>query len=123
KQRPVDTAALAVLILADVSVHAPTAVEMRFGLPLLALAGPLAAWTCLHAVTLRSRANTVGVTLFVAAYIAGALVLSDWVREQSPSIVAWKQTHQPRNSSRASTNVVGTTSTIASAAASHGATS
>ena len=81
--------ALVGFVLSHIALHATTAVEMRFGLPLLVLAGPLAAWYLAerlpNATTARRAAGVVG----VIAWIAVALVLSEWMREQSPQIRAW----------------------------------
>lgn len=84
---------LAVLVVAHLAVHAPTAVEMRFGLPLLALAGPLAVYGVQRLASGASRGTVIALLAMVALYVAGALTLSDWVRSQSPSIVAWRTHH------------------------------
>jgi hypothetical protein len=83
-------APLVVLVLGHLALHATTAVEMRFALPLLVIAGPLAAWyasTVWPAMRRRRRALAAG---FVLAWIAGSLALSEWVRSQAPQIRAWQ---------------------------------
>jgi len=77
-------------VLAHLAVHATTAVEMRFGLALLVLAGPLAGWF-VSTFWPRQTAWRRGVlAVFVIGWIAGSLVLSDWMRAQAPQIVAWE---------------------------------
>ena len=79
-----------VFVLAHLAVHATTAVEMRFGLALLVLAGPLAGWF-VSTFWPRQTAWRRGVlAVFVIGWIAGSLVLSDWMRAQAPQIVAWE---------------------------------
>jgi hypothetical protein len=81
---------VAALVVPHVALHASTAVEMRFGLPLLVLAAPLAGWfvsAFWPAASLRQRGL---VASFVLAWIVGSLVLSDWIRHQAPQIVAWE---------------------------------
>jgi hypothetical protein len=91
-------AAITVLafIVAHIALHATTAVEMRFGLPLLVLAGPAA----IAAIRELARAGT-RTRLFAATavicYTATALALSDWVRQQAPSIRAWEAAHETRH--------------------------
>ncbi len=80
---------VAVVAAAHIAVHATTAVEMRFGLPLLVLAGPLAAWAWLR-LRAMPRAAIVVASACVIAYAGAALTLSGWVREQAPSIRAWQ---------------------------------
>jgi len=93
RSRAIDVLALLAFILAYLAVHATATVEMRFGLPLLALAGPLAAWGYVQLRAQRSRALMLGAGAFVVAYVMAALMLSTWVRSQSPAIVAWQQAH------------------------------
>ncbi|MEP7208480.1 MAG: hypothetical protein ABI920_16200, partial [Casimicrobiaceae bacterium] len=80
----VTAVAVIAFLAAHLGLHATTAVEMRFGLPLLVLAGPLAAfgWQVLH----RNAAQRawLAAVILVAAWVTGALVLSDWVRAQAP---------------------------------------
>ncbi|MEO5699341.1 MAG: hypothetical protein ABIS17_13265 [Casimicrobiaceae bacterium] len=85
--------AVVAFVVAHIGLHATTAVEMRFGLPLLVLAGPLAAfgWRVLRRRARRCAWLVVGI--FVAAWVTGALMLSDWVRAQAPQIRAWQQEH------------------------------
>jgi hypothetical protein len=89
--RDVGLAALVLLAYAafHIAVHAPTLVEMRFGLPLLLVAAPLAAWAVAEIRGLPGRARLAAV-LWVAAYVAAALVLSGWVRRQSIPIRLWE---------------------------------
>jgi hypothetical protein len=83
-------AALLALAVSHVGLHATTAVEMRFGVPLLVLAGALAAWA-FGTLWLPARASRrVALATFVAAWVTGSLVLSDWVRAQSPQIRGWQ---------------------------------
>jgi len=79
-------------IIAHVALHATTAVEMRFGLPLLVLAGPaaIAALRELADASMRVRAFC---AVAIVCYTAAALALSDWVRQQAPSIRAWEAVH------------------------------
>lgn len=85
--------AVAALVLAHLAVHASTAVEMRFGLPLLALAGPFAVYGVQRLAAGPSRGAVIALLAIVALYVASALTLSEWVRSQSPSIVAWRTHH------------------------------
>jgi hypothetical protein len=71
-------------------LHATTAVEMRFGLPLLVVAGPLAAWFVRETWTQRSTANRLAIVAFVAVWITASLVLSDWMRSQAAPIRDWE---------------------------------
>ena len=86
---------LIAFIAAHIAVHATTAVEMRFGLPLLVLAGPAAigAVRAMAHATIRIR---VFAAIAIVAYTAAALALSDWVRQQAPSIRAWEAAHGTR---------------------------
>jgi len=83
--------ALAAYVLAHVALHATTLVEMRFGLPLLLLAGPMAV-AAVRELGARSawRSRAVSVA-FTALWIVGALMLSHWVRQQSSAIRAWEK--------------------------------
>ncbi|MEA2559957.1 MAG: hypothetical protein QOH06_1461 [Acidobacteriota bacterium] len=89
--RDLGLAALVLLAYAafHIAVHAPTLVEMRFGLPLLLVAAPLAAWAVSEIRGLPGRARLTAV-LWAAAYVAAALVLSGWVRHQSIPIRLWE---------------------------------
>ena len=85
-------AAVIVYVVSHIALHATSAVEMRFGLPLLLLAGPAA----IAAVRELARARTkwlVASAIAIVGYTSAALVLSDWVRQQAPSIRAWAETH------------------------------
>jgi hypothetical protein len=65
---------------------------MRFGLPLLVLAGP-AALGGIREMARREIRTRVLAAAGIVAYTAAALVLSDWVRQQAPSIRAWEAAH------------------------------
>jgi hypothetical protein len=77
-------------VVSHIALHATTAVEMRFGLPLLLLSGPAA----IAAVRELARAQVSWLAplaaIVILGYTAAALVLSDWVRHQAPSIRAWE---------------------------------
>ncbi len=77
---------LLALIVANWAVYAWTAVEMRFGSVLLLVLFPLAAYAALRIAASRSRRKTRLVAAGVAGYIVLALLLSEWVRDQSPLI-------------------------------------
>jgi hypothetical protein len=77
---------LVALIVANWAVYAWTAVEMRFGSVLLLVLFPLAAYGALRIAASRSRGKTGLVAAGVAGYIVLALLLSEWVRDQSPLI-------------------------------------
>ena len=80
-------------VVAHLLLHATSAVEMRFGLPLLLLAGP-AAIGAVRALADRTTTRWRSlVTTAVVLYVLGALALSDWVRQQAPSIRAWQTAH------------------------------
>jgi hypothetical protein len=89
----VPAAALLLLVLAHLGLHATTAVEMRFGLPLLVIAGALAAWAVRKLVTSRRPIAWWLSLAFVAVYVTGALTLSDWVRGHSAAIRNWEAAH------------------------------
>ena len=79
---------LVVLIAANVATYVTTAVEMRFGSILLLALGPAACYAAGRIVGApRSRTRLLAIA-GVAAYVAVALALSDWVRDQSPAIRA-----------------------------------
>ena len=80
--------ALGAFIVAHIAIHMTTAVEMRFGVPLLAVALPLAMWMLLAKIRFASRRRQWMVAFSVAIYAVGALSLSAWVREQAPAIRA-----------------------------------
>jgi hypothetical protein len=75
--------ALVVAIACNAAVHATTAVEMRFGLPLLVIALPLTAWL---AIDIGRRALAPRTCVFIAMYAASAFAASDWIRDQAPAI-------------------------------------
>lgn len=81
-------AALGAVIACHIAVHATTAVEMRFGLPLLVLDGPLAAWFVVECLSTTPAVRRAVMAIAAIAWIAGALTLSDWMRDQSPQIRA-----------------------------------
>ena len=85
--------AVCAYVVAHLLVHAPSAVEMRFGLPLLLLAGPAAIAATRELARARSRRVCTVVSAAIVVYAAAALVLSDWVRQQAPSIRAWEASH------------------------------
>ncbi|HEY3180340.1 MAG TPA: hypothetical protein VGL25_15845 [Casimicrobiaceae bacterium] len=95
RDRTYALAAIAVVayVTAHVAFHAMSAVEMRFGLPLLLLAGPAA----IAAVRELARTHTwrLGAlaSIAIVGYTTTALALSDWVRQQAPSIRAWEAAH------------------------------
>jgi hypothetical protein len=97
-----DAGALLAVLLGGVwALHVWTAVEMRFGLALLCILFPFAGYALLSVARSnrwgdhegrpygsRRRATIVVTGVIVAAYVAGALRLSAWVRDQSPLIRA-----------------------------------
>jgi hypothetical protein len=80
-------------VVSHIALHATSAVEMRFGLPLLLLAGP-AALAAIRELA-RARVSRLGAVASIAivGYTTAALVVSDWVRQQAPSIRAWEAAH------------------------------
>lgn len=70
-------------------VYAFTVVEARFGLPLIAFAAPLAALGAVSIARQRQRWGAAAVA--VCLYVVGALTLSEWIRDQSPTIRLQKQ--------------------------------
>jgi len=89
KKVAVSVVVLAALVLGHLALHATVAVEMRFALPLMALAGPLAV-VGVREVRASSRTRKALATAWVIAFVAGSLALSDWMRAQSPQIRAWQ---------------------------------
>lgn len=84
-----DALGLVVLMLVGVwAMHVWTAVEMRFGLALLCVLFPAAAYTLLVLARAGNVRVIAGTAVVVALYVTGALRLSDWVRDQSPLIHA-----------------------------------
>jgi hypothetical protein len=77
---------LLALIVANWAVYAWTAVEMRFGSVLLLVLFPLAGYAALRIAALRSTRKVRPVAAGIAAYVTVALLLSAWVRDQSPLI-------------------------------------
>lgn len=84
------TVTIGTFIVAHAALHATTAVEMRFGLPLLVLAGPLAGWFLCDAWRSATSRRKAMIAVYALAWITASLALSDWVREQSPQIKAWE---------------------------------
>lgn len=80
-------AMLGVLLLANLAVHVPTAVEMRFGLVLLSVLFPAAIYGARRLLDMPRVRRGAGVAA-VGLYVVLALSLSQWVREQSPEIRA-----------------------------------
>lgn len=72
------------------ALHATTAVEMRFGLPLLVIAGPLAVWFVRETWPGAAIARRAAIGAFVAVWIAASLALSDWMRSQAAPIRDWE---------------------------------
>ena len=72
------------------ALHAITAVEMRFGLPLLAVALPLAVWFVRETWPQRTMASRAAIAAFVAVWIVASLALSDWTRAQAAPIRDWE---------------------------------
>ena len=79
-------------VVSHIALHATSTVEMRFGLPLLLLAGPAATAVVGEVARVRSK-WLLPLAIAVLGYTAAALALSDWVRQQAPSIRAWEATH------------------------------
>jgi hypothetical protein len=73
-----------------VALHATTAVEMRFGLPLLVIAGPLGVWFVRETWPGSAIARRAAIGAFVAVWIAASLALSDWMRSQAAPIRDWE---------------------------------
>jgi hypothetical protein len=85
-------AVLATLVAGHLALHALVAVEMRFALPLLALAGPLAVLS-LREVRASTPLRKALAAAWVVVAVVSALSLSDWMRSQSPQIRAWQALH------------------------------
>jgi hypothetical protein len=84
-----DALGLVVLMLMAVwAMHVWTAVEMRFGLALFCALFPAAVYSLLVLARSRNLRVVAGTAVIVALYVAGALRLSAWVRDQSPLIHA-----------------------------------
>ena len=81
---------LSTFILCNVALHALTAVEMRFGLPLLVVAAPLAWWFLREAWPRSSNGRRALIAAFVGAWIVGSLLLSDWMRAHAAPIREWQ---------------------------------
>jgi hypothetical protein len=80
------------LVVSHIALHATSAVEMRFGLPLLLLAGPTAFAAIRELVHARPSRLGAFAAIAIVGYTIAALLLSDWVRQQAPSIRAWEAT-------------------------------
>ena len=74
------------LLAANTAIYSVTAVEMRFGLTLLLAMFPLAGYAVLRAVASKSPRVRPAVACYTLAYVVSAMLLSDWVRNQSPQI-------------------------------------
>jgi len=86
--------ALLAFVGLHLAVHLSTAVEMRFGLPLLLVAFPLGAWYAADFAASGVRGKQVLlVAMWVIFWVVASLAISTWVRDQSPSIRAWQATH------------------------------
>ena len=88
------TASLAVLVtflVSHIGLHATTAVEMRFGLPLLVLAGVLSGLFACRLWPPMSRRARMGSVALVLAWVAISMPLSDWMRAQAAPIRAWQE--------------------------------
>jgi hypothetical protein len=71
------------------AIYAFIVVEARFGLPLIAIAAPLSA---LGVVAIAKRPRLApAIGLVLGLYVVGALFLSEWIRDQAPTIRAEKQ--------------------------------
>lgn len=94
-----DAMALLALALAGTwALHAWAAVEMRFGALVLCVLFPAAGYT-LYILARSTRVlRTIAIAVVVAAYVAGALRLSAWVRDQAPLIRAVVASHHPHPS-------------------------
>jgi hypothetical protein len=79
-------------VVSHIALHATSAVEMRFGLPLLLLAGPTAFAAIRELVHARPSRLGAFAAIAIVGYTIAALLLSDWVRQQAPSIRAWEAT-------------------------------
>jgi hypothetical protein len=77
---------LLALIAANLAVYSWTDVEMRYGSALLLVLFPLAGYSAMKVATVGSARKRAAVAVASAAYIVLALVLSDWVRDQSLQI-------------------------------------
>ncbi len=89
KWRPTEALiGLMLLLAANLAIYSLSAVEMRFGLTLLLAMFPLAGYGIHRAIASKSPRVRVAIIGFVMAYVIGAMLLSDWVRSQSPQISA-----------------------------------
>ncbi len=71
---------------ANLAMYAWTAVEMRFGAVLLLLLFPLAGYAALRLWSGRNGRVLTAVGVGIGVYVVAALMLSNWVREQSELI-------------------------------------
>lgn len=80
---------LCMVCLFSYVLYSQSAVESRFGLPLLSFLGMFAiiAWMD---ESVRFRMNRIGV-IFLIVWIAGGAVVSEWLQCQSPQITAYKK--------------------------------
>ena len=65
---------------------------MRFGVPLLLVAGPAAIGAVRALAHAQAWTRWLALTA-IAIYVIAALALSDWVRQQAPAIRAWQAAH------------------------------
>jgi len=79
-------AVLLALLAANLAVYGWTAVEMRFGSVLLLVLFPLAGYATMRLAAVKSFGVKAGVLCGIAAYVVAAMLLSGWVRDQSPQI-------------------------------------
>lgn len=87
RARPAFERAIAVSLLLGscCAVYGATAVEMRFGLPLLLVLFPLAGFT-IYALKGRAAKTKIQVLGAAATYMIAAMLLSEWVRGYAPQI-------------------------------------
>lgn len=72
------------------AINAISAVESRFGVPVLLLLGPCTVWMVEKWWHQPPRLKLVG-ALLACLFVAGGYQLSEWVSQQAPSIVAARQ--------------------------------
>ena len=78
--------AVALLILSNAAIYAMTAVEMRFGLTLLLVLFPSAAYGFAHFTAVKNDRTRLALAGAITTYVTAALLLSTWIRSQSPQI-------------------------------------
>ena len=77
---------LVVMLVANWAMYAWTAVEMRYGSVLLLVLFPLAGYAATEAVRKRDVGAVIAAGIGLTVYVALALLLSHWVRDQAPLI-------------------------------------